>query len=129
MIDDASEIHNLTFEASEHIHTTSPAAAAALTRRFRAVGGHLQRGRMLRGGSRDMKSAYKQLGVHPSQLRYSIIAIFDPSAQAWRFAISWALPFGMSGAVLHFNRVPSSLPCAAAGWLCQSRIFMMTFAS
>ena len=50
MIDDASEIHNLTFEASEHIHTTSPAAAAALTRRFRAVGGHLQRGRRLRGG-------------------------------------------------------------------------------
>ena len=35
MIDDASEVRNLTFAASEHIYTTSPSAAAALVRTFR----------------------------------------------------------------------------------------------
>ena len=35
MIDDASDGHNFAYSASEQIHTTSAAAAAALTRCFR----------------------------------------------------------------------------------------------
>ena len=117
MIDDASTVHNLTFEASEHIHTTSPAAAAAFARRFRHHAGHMRRCFALKGASRDMKHAYKQLGVHPSQLRFSIIAVFDPSVSEWRFAVSYPLPFGMSEVVLHFNRVPAFLVAFCRRWL------------
>ena len=35
----------------------------------------------------------------------------------WRFAISWALPFGLSGAVLHFNRVPAFITAFCRRWL------------
>jgi hypothetical protein len=64
-----------------------------------------------------MKSAYKQLGIHEDQLRFSIIAVFHLELQAWRFAISWALPFGLSGAVLHFNRVPAFIVAFCRRWL------------
>ena len=70
---------NQTFGTSERIHTTSAAAAAVLSRAFRSkLGGKLRGNRLLQGSSRDMKSAYKQIGVHESQLRFVVIVIFDP---------------------------------------------------
>ncbi len=79
MIDDASKGHNQTFASSETIHTTSAAACAALTRQFRtALGRPICRRTALLVGSRDMKKAYKQIPVHESQLKYMVIAVFDP---------------------------------------------------
>ena len=37
LIDDASDGHNMAYSASERIHTTSAAAAAALTIKFREL--------------------------------------------------------------------------------------------
>ena len=51
-----------------------------------------------------------------SQLRFAVIAVYSPLHDEWRFAISWALPFGMSGAVLHFNRVPAFLVAFCRRW-------------
>ncbi len=80
MIDDASDGHNCAYSASEQIHTTSAAAAAALTRCFRSVmGNRLSRGAEIRTGSCDMKGAYKQLGVVDSQLCFVIITVFHPN--------------------------------------------------
>ena len=62
MIDDASKGQNQTFGTSERIHTTSAAAAAVLGRAFRnTLGAKLRGKRLLKGSSRDMKSAYKQI--------------------------------------------------------------------
>ena len=108
MIDDASKGQNQTFCANERIHTTSAAAAAALTRKFRHEYGKKLRGpRLLEGSSRDMKSAYKQISVDAEHLRFVVIVIYDPFLCVWRYAISYALPFGLAGSVLHFNRVPA----------------------
>ena len=64
-----------------------------------------------------MKKAYKQLAVSPGQLRYMVVAVYDPTTNQWRFAVSWALPFGLSGAVLHFNRVPALITAFCRRWL------------
>ena len=79
MIDDASDGHNFAYSASEQIHTTSAAASAALTRYFRAtLGKRLRRGAEIRGGSCDMKGAYKQLANADDLFRYIIIEIYHP---------------------------------------------------
>ena len=118
MIDKANDGHNQTFAAEEQIHTTSAAAAAAVSRQYRRLlVGRLRRSNSLRGASRDMKRAYKQICVDPEQQRFIIVVVWDYVARIWRFAISWALPFGLSGAVLHFNRVPSFIVAFCRRWL------------
>ena len=103
MIDDASKGQNQTFSSGERIHTTSAAAAAAVSRKFRQVYGKKLRGpRLMQGSSRDMKSAYKQISVAEEHLRFVVIVIYDPFDRCWRYAISYALPFGLAGSVLHF---------------------------
>ena len=98
LIDDASHGHNQTFGASEQIHTTSAAAAAAVTQRYRTIcGARLRKGRSLRGASSDMKKAYKQIAISNEQLRFAVIVIYNIETHKWVYAISWALPFGMSG--------------------------------
>ena len=117
MIDDASNGHNQTFSANEQIHTTSAAAAAAVSKHFRLRLGRLRRSKRLLGSSRDMKRAYKQISVAHEQHRFVIIVVWDPIVLIWRFAISWALPFGLAGSVLHFNRVPSFIVAFCRRWL------------
>ena len=63
-----------------------------------------------------MNMAYKQLAVCPDQLRYMVIAIWDLTSCTWRFAVSWALHFGLSGAVLHFTRVPAFITALCRRW-------------
>ena len=117
LIDDASYGHNMVYSADEQIHTTSAAAAAALGRHFRTMLGHrLRRGFILIAGSSDMKGAYKQLAIRPDPFRFVIITTFHPIEQTWVFAISYALAFGLSGAVLHFNRAPSLITAFCRRW-------------
>ena len=118
IIDDASVCHKDTFGALEQIHTTCPAAAASLSAAFAKALGHPLRGKsLLKGSTRDMRSAYKQLGVDPDQLRFCTVAVWDPYNDEWKFAISYALPFGMAGAVLEFNRISAFIVASAAGGL------------
>ena len=72
MIDDASQGTNQTFGSSERIHTTSAAAAAVVTRRFREkLNTKLRKNKLINGSSRDMKSAYKQISVADEHLRFT----------------------------------------------------------
>jgi hypothetical protein len=57
------------------------------------------------GTTVDLKSAYKQLCVKPSDLWASVISVFDPIGQKPVLFVQMALPFGASASVLNFNRV------------------------
>ena len=83
----------------------------------RKVGKKLQGKWLVVGDSRDMKSAYKQIPMDESQVRYVVIAIFDMEAGRWRFVVTRTLLFGLSGAVLLFNRVPAFIVALARRWL------------
>ena len=60
-------------------------------------------------GTEDMKHAYRQCPVHPDNLCVTCTAYWDNVAQDHRFIVSQGLPFGLSSAVLCFNRTPTFL--------------------
>ena len=69
------------------------------------------------GCSDDMEGAYRQIPVIDDHLRYSVIAIWHPVERGWRFAILYGLAFGLSAAVLHFNRWGGLLTALSRRWL------------
>ena len=92
--------------------------AAGAVRRIRAWADKKLRGKwQLHGSSRDMKAAYKQLPLDALQASLTIIIAYDVTCNQWRFAISHALLFWLSGAVLQFLRVPLLLVAIARRWL------------
>ena len=104
--------------AEERIHTCSSAASAAIARRFRGLlGTSLQGDMALRSSTEDMKSAFRQLPVHPESLRFTIIAVWHPEWNTWSFWRLFGMPFGLKGAVLDFNRVSAALLALARRWL------------
>ena len=60
-------------------------------------------------GTEDMKHAYRQSPVHPSNLCVTCTAFWDHEAQDHRFIILQGLPFGLSLRSLCFNRTPAFL--------------------
>ena len=117
LIDNGANGLNETFGSEETIHTTSSAAAATLARCYRKhVGRRLSKKWLLEGSSRDMKSAYRQLATNPKQRHLVIVAVWDIIVGRWRFSVANALLFGLSGAVLHFNRVPTALVAFLRRW-------------
>ena len=98
--------------------------------RFRLSSGELLVGRVHQGWKDkgetlvsktvDLKSAYKQLAIHPSDRKRSVISVKDPKdSQVYGF-ISRTLPFGAASAALSFNRVSKLLwrILVSAGILC-----------
>ena len=63
----------------------------------------------LLGRTLDLKSAYKQLAVNPSQGFVRVMVAYDPVKSRPAFFIFNALPFGATGSVYSFNRVAKSL--------------------
>lgn len=53
----------------------------------------------------DLRSAYKQLAICPSNRKYSALALRKPGAKQVFGFVSKTLPFGSVASVLHFNRV------------------------
>ena len=53
----------------------------------------------------DLKSAYKQPAIHPSEQKRSVISVKHPETGKVFGFVSRTLPFGASAAVLAFNRV------------------------
>jgi hypothetical protein len=64
-----------------------------------------------------MKAAYKQIPMDAMHASLTVIIVYDIRANRWRFVISHALLFGLSGAVLQFNRVPTFIVALARRWL------------
>ena len=57
-------------------------------------------------GTEDMKAAYRQLPNDPDEQAGLFIAFYDPDDQQVKYVHLRAHPFGLSAAVLNFNRVP-----------------------
>ena len=53
----------------------------------------------------DLKSAYKQLAIHPAEQKRSVISVKNPETGEVFGFVSRTLPFGAAAAVLAFNRV------------------------
>ena len=100
----------------ERIHTTTPEVGYNIARHFRWRLGPLRGRRALRAAARDLKSAYRQFCVKPSDLPFSIIVVWDIERKRWCFGILHALAFGESSAVLQFNRHPCLLTALARRW-------------
>ena len=110
--------HNATYEADETIHTTCTAAGVAAAARFRLVLGKELRGdNKLSISTQDMWKAYRQIPCHESQLRFMNVMVWHPVRNKWVFGESSGLLFGITGAVLAFNRVPAFAVAVARRWL------------
>jgi hypothetical protein len=64
-----------------------------------------------------MKAAYKQIPMDANHASMTVSIAYDIVKGRWRFVISHALLFGLSGAVLQFNRVPTFIVALARRWL------------
>ena len=53
----------------------------------------------------DLRSAYKQLAIHPSERRKAVLLLKCPSTSEVSGFVCNTLPFGGSSSVMHFNRV------------------------
>ena len=63
----------------------------------------------------DMKAAYRQCPVAPCDLCFTVVAFWDCSLQQIMFVVLLGHPFGLSSAVLNFNR---TFPALARFALC-----------
>ena len=59
----------------------------------------------LRATTLDLKSAYKQLPLHPADANKTVVVLKNPERSSVDFFVMRTLPFGSSASVLHFNRV------------------------
>ena len=57
----------------------------------------------------DLKSAYKQVALRPSDQANAVLSVFHPETESVRFFVSKVLPFGATGAVMGFNRVARAI--------------------
>ena len=109
-----SSMHNTGTSATERISTTSVETGYAVYRRFAdiyyAVHGCLPSFKVT---TKDMKRAYRQLAPHEDHLHMSVICIWSLEHSCWMFGILHGLAFGLSGAVLQFNRHPPLLVAVA----------------
>ena len=100
--------HNLTYGSDETIHTTSSSAGIALAAHFRAVNGRKLSGPYsLQVATQDMWKAYRQVPCHHDQCRYMAVMVWHPTEKKWMYGEAKGLLFGLTGAVLAFNRVPT----------------------
>ena len=63
-----------------------------------------------------MKKAFRQVRIHEDSLRFCVIAVWDPRSKQWVFFQMFAMPFGLTSAVLQFNRVSAFLVALARRW-------------
>ena len=118
-IDDAKRtLHNSHSELLETIYTITvdwvPEAAAilrrALLRHWRhVIGEHYPDWMQAELATVDLPDAYRGCPVRPDQLGASVVAAWCPSAKAWHFMPLHGLAFGLSSAVVSFNRLPTLL--------------------
>ena len=61
----------------------------------------------------DWWKGYRQLFPSLKHMAFNVIALLDPKARQWKYAVLRGLPFGLGAAVNQFNRVPALLTAAA----------------
>ena len=114
-IDDMSvSLINSTLGTDEKIVVQPAASTISLaqhiqTRCLSAKRGASQPG-ALKGRTFDLKSAFKQLGIEPSDLPFAKVLVWDPVSRRPVVLALQALPFGATGSVHGFSR------CSLALW-------------
>ena len=106
LIDDLSGSGiNQTVQASESPkpHTTDVVASALLE--MLKFGSKT----ILQGRAFDMKSAYKQMGIHEDSLKVAFVSVFNPSTRRQKIFQLRAVPFGATRSVYAFLRVAHSI--------------------
>ena len=63
-------------------------------------------------GIDDLPDAYKGIPLSEADSRAAVVAVYDPTNSEWKFAVSRSMLFGLSPAVIHFNRKPTLLVAA-----------------
>jgi hypothetical protein len=110
--------HNGAVTMWERIHTTSSCVGFSVAKRLveleKANGGRIPR---IFRATRDMKSAYRQCPRWEGHANVHIICAYHPELQQWMFAELCGLAFGISIAVILFNRIPSFITAVARRWL------------
>ena len=110
--------HNSTYSADETIHTTCTSAGVSVAARFRDLMGTQMKGKLcLHISTQDMWKAYRQIPCHEDQIQYMTVMVWHPDKKEWMFGESKGLLFGLTGAVLAFNRVPALIVAIARRWL------------
>ena len=102
LVDDLSKSGvNSTVQTSEapKPHSTDVVASLVLALLLGA------QGRGVLGKTFDLKSAYRQLGIHPDSLSCSFITCFDPQTRRPAIFQMLAVPFGGSRSVYSFLRI------------------------
>ena len=61
----------------------------------------------------DLPDAYRGCPVAPDHQCVSIVAVYCTQAEAWRYTQIWGLAYGLTSAVVSFNRFPTLLVAAA----------------
>ena len=92
---------NSTVQTSEAPKPHSTDVVASLTLALLLAA----RGRSVCGKTFDLKSAYRQLGIHPNSLSCSFITCFDPKSRKPAIFQMLAVPFGGSRSVYSFLRI------------------------
>ena len=88
--------HNGVCRASGKFHITSVERGIAVAQRLTSYMGATEPREDILRGATDLKSAYRQVPVHPEQQRYHIVALWHPSHKQWMFAELHALCVGLS---------------------------------
>ena len=117
LIDDLSKSSiNATVQTPEapRPHSTDVIASLTLSLLLGATG------KKILGKTFDLKSAYRQLGIHPDSLSCSYITCFDPEARCPVVFQMLAVPFGGSRSVYSFLRIVRVL-----WWLACKCLFVM----
>ena len=113
--------HNRASRESETIFATTvdviPAfarRACSLARQLQGPGEHdLPEWFSLVLGTEDMKNAYRQCPILPAHRCCSVIAFWHCHSCRVKYIVLNGLPFGLSSAVLSFNRTPALLTAVA----------------
>ena len=58
-------------------------------------------------GVEDLPDAYRGVPLHPEDAKIAVVAFWSAKLSSWTFAVSRAMLFGLSAAVIHFNRKPT----------------------
>ena len=64
-----------------------------------------QRCRSVYMGAEDMQGAYRQVPLHPADVKYAVTAVYDPTSKQVKLFEMYGQPFGAGHAVPNFCRV------------------------
>ena len=71
----------------------------------------------LESAGEDCPDAYRHDPIHPEDQPLNIVAAYSNETKEWLFQEVWGELFGLSSAVMNYNRTPRVLTAIARRWL------------